>query len=191
MATRVDAANELDALKAQLADFALRHAAAEIARDPKRFLSSDLMKAIEQSALATVEARLSKEPRPSAEDIADEVLRLIRPELAAASHGTAPARRARGQAAEPSGGLVEELKRHWATVIVALLLTAAVGGLFGYFTGLAVEKADAAGRAARANAAQLAESESVADTPGTTVVELPPAPSTRAAPAAEAPVTKK
>ncbi len=36
MATRVDATNELDALKAQLADFALRHAAEAIARDPKR-----------------------------------------------------------------------------------------------------------------------------------------------------------
>ncbi|MBX7250037.1 MAG: hypothetical protein K1X35_13460 [Caulobacteraceae bacterium] len=179
MAARADATNELDALKAQLADFALRHAAAEIARDPKRFLGSDLMKAVEASALAAVEARLAKEPRPSAEAIAEEVMRLIRPELSAAP---TPARRARGQVVEPPPGLGDALRRNLATVAVGLLLTAAVGGLFGYFLGLAVERSDAAARAARAQASRLAASESVADAPPPTVVELPARPASTGAP---------
>ena len=180
MAARADATNELDALKAQLADFALRHAAAEIARDPKRFLGSDLMKAVEASALAAVEARLAKEPRPSAEAIAEEVMRLIRPELSGAA--PTPARRARGQVVEPPPGLGDALRRNLATVAVGLLLTAAVGGLFGYFLGLAVERSDAAARAARAQASRLAASESVADAPPPTVVELPARPASTGAP---------
>lgn len=166
MATRTDAATELEALKAQLADFALRNAAEAIARDPKRFLTSDLMKAIEQSALATVEARLAREPRPSPEDFAEQVLAELRPELAAlmsgaAAEGPRTARRgAREAYAEPSSdGLMGEIKRHWATVVVAALLVAAAGGLMGYFGGIAVERADARARAEQA--AALSNSESV------------------------------
>lgn len=149
MATRVDATNELDALKAQLADFALRHAAESIARDPRRFLSSDLMKAIEQSALAAVEARLAREPRPSAEDIAEQVLAHIRPELSAAiqgASGEAPrgGRAERFEAADgPWDGLARELRRHWATLIVVFILIAAAGGAVGYVAGLGIGKAEA------------------------------------------------
>ena len=149
MATRVDAANELDALKAQLADFALRHAADSIARDPKRFLSSDLMKAIEQSALAAVEARLAREPRPSAEDIAEQVLAHVRPELSAAIQGAAGeaprgGRAERFEAADgPWDGLARELRRHWATLIVVFILIAAAGGAVGYVAGLGIGKAEA------------------------------------------------
>lgn len=149
MATRVDAANELDALKAQLADFALRHAADSIARDPKRFLSSDLMKAIEQSALAAVEARLAREPRPSAEDIAEQVLAHIRPELSAAIQGAAgeAPRAGRAERREPADGpwdgLARELRRHWATLIVVFILIAAAGGAVGYVAGLGIGKAEA------------------------------------------------
>ncbi len=149
MATRVDATNELDALKAQLADFALRHAAESIARDPKRFLTSDLMKAIEQSALAAVEARLAREPRPSAEDIAEQVLAHIRPELSAAiqgASGEAPrgGRVERFEAADgPWDGLARELRRHWATLIVVFILIAAAGGAVGYVAGLGIGKAEA------------------------------------------------
>ena len=149
MATRVDATNELDALKAQLADFALRHAADSIARDPKRFLSSDLMKAIEQSALAAVEARLAREPRPSAEDIAEQVLAHIRPELSAAIQGAAGevprgGRAERFEAADgPWDGLARELRRHWATLIVVFILIAAAGGAVGYVAGLGIGKAEA------------------------------------------------
>lgn len=149
MATRVDAANELDALKAQLADFALRHAADSIARDPKRFLSSDLMKAIEQSALAAVEARLAREPRPSAEDIAEQVLAHIRPELSAAIQGAAgeAPRAGRADRREPTDapwdGLARELRRHWATLIVVFILIAAAGGAVGYVAGLGIGKAEA------------------------------------------------
>ena len=149
MATRVDATNELDALKAQLADFALRHAADSIARDPRRFLSSDLMKAIEQSALAAVEARLAREPRPSAEDIAEQVLAHIRPELSAAIQGAAGeaprgGRTERFEAADgPWDGLARELRRHWATLIVVFILIAAAGGAVGYVAGLGIGKAEA------------------------------------------------
>ena len=149
MATRVDAANELDALKAQLADFALRHAADSIARDPKRFLSSDLMKAIEQSALAAVEARLAREPRPSAEDIAEQVLAHVRPALSAAIQGAAgeAPRGARAERREPADGpwdgLARELRRHWATLIVVFILIAAAGGAVGYVAGLGIGKAEA------------------------------------------------
>lgn len=149
MATRVDATNELDALKAQLADFALRLAADSIARDPKRFLSSDLMKAIEQSALAAVEARLAREPRPSAEDIAEQVLAHVRPELSAAIQGAAgeAPRGARADRREPADGpwdgLARELRRHWATLIVVFILIAAAGGAVGYVAGLGIGKAEA------------------------------------------------
>ena len=166
MATRTDAATELEALKAQLADFALRNAAEAIARDPKRFLTSDLMKAIEQSALATVEARLAREPRPSPEDFAEQVLAELRPELSALMSGAADEaprtgrRGVRAAYAEPaSDGLMGELKRHWATAVVAALLIAAAGGLMGYFGGIAVERADARARAEQA--AALSNSESV------------------------------
>jgi hypothetical protein len=151
MATRVDAANELETLKAQLADFALRNAAETIARDPGRFLSSDLMKAIEQSAIAAVEARLAREPRPSPEDFAEQVLMQIRPELAAlmqgAGEGAARQAGSRGGRGEPRGGwdvLMRELKRYWATVAVVALLIAAIGGLIGYFAGVGVERASQA-----------------------------------------------
>ena len=160
MATRSDAANELEALKAQLADFALRNAAETIARDPTRFLSSDLMKAVEASAIAAVEARLAREPRPSPEDFAEQVLMQIRPELAAAVSGAAVDGPRAVRRMEPaSGGLMAELKRNWATVTVAALLVAAAGGVLGYFGGIAVERADARSRADEA--AALSDSESV------------------------------
>jgi len=181
MATRVDAANELEALKAQLADFALRNAAEVIAKNPKAFLSSDLMKAVEASALAAVEARLAREPRPSPEDFAEQVLMQIRPELAAVLQGaSADGARAprRGQAhAEPaSDGLMGELQRNWASVVVAIMLIAAAGGLLGYFGGVAMEKADAQAKADQA--AQLSSSESVDGPPPATLT--PPAADTGA-----------
>lgn len=198
MATRVDAANELEALKAQLADFALRNAAEVIAKNPKAFLSSDLMKAIEQSALAAVEARLAREPRPSPEDFAEQVLMQIRPELAAVLQGAAPdGPRAvrRGQAyAEPApDGLMGELKRNWASVVVAAMLIAAAGGLLGYFGGVAVEHANAQAKADQA--ALLSSSESVdappAPTPAQTTQDpgasKPAVPQTGAATGAVAP----
>lgn len=176
MATRVDAANELEALKAQLADFALRNAAEVIAKNPRVFLSSDLMKAIEQSALAAVEARLAKEPRPSPEDFAEQVLMQIRPELAAvlqsaAADGPRAARRGQAYAEPASDGLMGELKRNWASVLVAAMLVAAAGGLLGYFGGVAVEHANAQAKADQA--ALLSSSESVDAPPAQ--VQAPPA----------------
>lgn len=146
---RVEATDELDALKAQLADFALRHAAEAIARDPRKFLSSDVMKAVEQAALAAVEARLAREPRPSPEDFAEQVLVHIRPELTAAIQGAAGAAprgsRARDVPAETgTQGLMRELQRHWATVAVAALIVAAAGGAIGFLAGQGLKRADIA-----------------------------------------------
>lgn len=145
---RTEAANELDALKAQLADFALKNAAEAIAKDPKKFLSSDLMKAVEQAALAAVEARLAREPRPSPEDFAEQVLAQVRPELAAAVHGAAAAaprgaRNIREAVAQPPGdSLMRELRRHWATVAVGALVVAAAGGAIGFLAGQGLARAD-------------------------------------------------
>lgn len=171
---RVDAANELDALKAQLADFALKNAAEAIAKDPKTFLSSDLMKAVEQAALAAVEARLAREPRPSPEDFAEQVLAQVRPELAAAIHGAAAAaprgpRNIREAVGQPGGaGLMRELKRHWTTVAVAALLVAAAGGAIGFLAGQGLARADSE----RAAADQRYDTESTDVGP---VTYVPPA----------------
>lgn len=103
MPARDDAEEALGDLRRQLVQFVLDEAGRSIADDPKSPLSSALLDAIDQRVAARVKAM----PPPDAGDVAEAILRDVKPELLAAVVGASqagaevrPRGRGRG-AAEP------------------------------------------------------------------------------------------
>jgi len=152
-------ADELARLRADILSLVLQEAGREVARNPESFVNSRFMDAARKAAAQTVEERLRQSPPPTAEDLADQVVALIRDEISALAQGQANEAGGRGAVARARAGQtakkgflprVEENKPFWGAAVVALLL---LTGFAAFTAGAAFEQA---GVRARDRAERLA-----------------------------------
>jgi len=136
MSTNHEVDGELARLRADLLDFVLKQTAAAMADDPGRPATAALLAAATEAVERGV-----KSAGFDAADIADEILRRLRPELQAlAAHGVTPAsagetfaledQAPQSDAPRPGSNIVDMLIGAGAAVVILLL-----GMTAGYFLG--------------------------------------------------------